>query len=121
LDAPAGLAALRLVRLGSGAGDARRLAGRLAPSFEFVFHFNRASRKPNKIVPCKHAGQESHLRADGSSGDAGKDGEVGGWTHKGSRRRTPHPRLVIRVMRHKGKIGQDIDHPAVFRSPCRSS
>jgi hypothetical protein len=43
-------------------------AGRFAPSFEFVFHFNRASRKPNKIVPCKHAGQESHLRADGSSG-----------------------------------------------------
>ena len=39
--------------------------GRLAPSFEFVFHFNRESRKPNKIVPCKHAGQESHLRADG--------------------------------------------------------
>ena len=42
-------------------------AGRFAPSFEFVFHFNRQSRKPNKIVPCKHAGQESHLRADGSS------------------------------------------------------
>ena len=39
-------------------------AGRFAPSFEFVFHFNRESRKPHKIVPCKHAGQESHLRAD---------------------------------------------------------
>ena len=53
-------------------------AGRFAPSFEFVFHFNRASRKPNKIVPCKHAGQESHLRADGSStAMRGKDGEVG--------------------------------------------
>ena len=24
------------------------------------------------------------------------------------------PDSVIRVMRHKGKIGQDIDHPAVF-------
>jgi hypothetical protein len=58
--------------------------GRFAPSFEFVFHFNRESRKPNKIVPCKHAGQESHLRADGSStAMRGKDGEVGGWTHKG--------------------------------------
>lgn len=90
--------------------------GRLAPSFEFVFHFNRESRKPNKIVPCKHAGQESHLRADGSStAMRGKDGEVGGWTHKGQPTQdTRIPDSVIRVMRHKGKIGQDIDHPAVF-------
>ena len=91
-------------------------AGRFAPSFEFVFHFNRQSRKPNKIVPCKHAGQESHLRADGSStAMRGKDGEVGGWTHKGQPTQdTRIPDSVIRVMRHKGKIGQDIDHPAVF-------
>ena len=90
--------------------------GRLAPSFEFVFHFNRESRKPNKTVPCKHAGQESHLRADGSStAMRGKDGEVGGWTHKGQPTQdTRIPDSVIRVMRHKGKIGQDIDHPAVF-------
>ncbi len=91
-------------------------AGRFAPSFEFVFHFNRQSRKPNKIVPCKHAGQESHLRADGSStAMRGKDGEVGGWTHKGLPTQDNRiPDSVIRVMRHKGKIGQDIDHPAVF-------
>jgi DNA modification methylase len=91
-------------------------AGRFAPSFEFVFHFNRASRKPNKIVPCKHAGQDSHLRADGSStAMRGKDGEVGGWTHKGlPTQDTRIPDSVIRVMRHKGKIGQGIDHPAVF-------
>ena len=90
--------------------------GRLAPSFEFVFHFNRESRKPHKIVPCKHAGQESHLRADGSStAMRGKDGEVGGWTHKGQPTQdTRIPDSVIRVMRHKGKIGQNIDHPAVF-------
>jgi DNA modification methylase len=91
-------------------------AGRFAPSFEFVFHFNRESRKPNKIVPCKHAGQESHLRADGSStAMRSKDGEVGGWTHKGQPTQdTRIPDSVIRVMRHKGKIGQGIDHPAVF-------
>ena len=91
-------------------------AGRFAPSFEFVFHFDRESRKPHKIVPCKHAGQESHLRADGSStAMRGKDGEVGGWTHKGlPTQDTRIPDSVIRVMRHKGKIGQDIDHPAVF-------
>ncbi|RYU55694.1 site-specific DNA-methyltransferase, partial [Methylolobus aquaticus] len=40
-------------------------AGRFAPSFEFIFHFNQTSRKPHKLVPCKHAGQEMHLRSDG--------------------------------------------------------
>jgi len=91
-------------------------AGRFAPSFEFVFHFNRQSRKPHKIVPCKHAGQDSHLRADGSStAMRGKDGEVGGWTHAGQPTQDYRiPDSVIRVMRHKGKIGRDIDHPAVF-------
>jgi DNA modification methylase len=95
-------------------------SGRLAPSFEFVFHFNRDTgkpcRKPNKIVPCKFAGQETHLRADGSStAMRGKDGEVGGWTAAGQPTQDYRiPDSVIRVMRHKGKIGQDIDHPAVF-------
>ncbi|HRI90360.1 MAG TPA: site-specific DNA-methyltransferase [Accumulibacter sp.] len=91
-------------------------AGRFAPSFEFVFHFNQQSRKPNKIVPCKHAGQESHLRADGSStAMRGKNGEVGGWTAAGQPTQdTRIPDSVIRVMRHKGKIGEGIDHPAVF-------
>lgn len=91
-------------------------AGRLGPSFEFVFHFNRNSRTPNKIVPCKHAGQDSHLRADGSSTALrNKDGGVGGWAHTGQPTQdTRIPDSVIRVMRHKGKIGQGIDHPAVF-------
>ena len=91
-------------------------AGRLAPSFEFVFHFNRQSRTPNKIIPCKHAGEESHLRADGSStAMRSKEGEVGGWAHKGQPTQDSKvPDSVIRIMRHKGKIGQDIDHPAVF-------
>ena len=90
--------------------------GRLAPSFEFVFHFNQESRRPHKIVPCKHAGQESHLRADGSStAMRKKDGEVGGWSHVGTPTQdTRIPDSVIRIMRHKGKIGPDIDHPAVF-------
>ena len=90
--------------------------GRLAPAFEFIFHFNRESRRPNKVVPCKHAGEDSHLRADGSStAMRKKDGEVGGWSHAGQATQdTRIPDSVIRIMRHKGKIGQDIDHPAVF-------
>ena len=90
--------------------------GRLAPSFEFIFHFNRQARKPNKTVPCKFAGQETHLRADGSStAMRGKDGQVNGWTAAGQPTQDFRiPDSVIRVMRHKGTIGQDIDHPAVF-------
>ncbi len=91
-------------------------SGRLAPSFEFIFHFNRKSVRPNKIVECKLAGQESHLRADGSSTSMRKkNGEVDGWSHAGTpTQETRIPDSVIRIMRHKGKIGQDIDHPAVF-------
>ena len=90
--------------------------GRLAPSFEFIFHFNRQARQANKIMPCKFAGQETHLRKDGSStAMRKKDGTIGGWTAAGTPTQdTKIPDSVIRVMRHKGKIGQDIDHPAVF-------
>ena len=90
--------------------------GRLAPAFEFVFHFNRQTRQANKIVPCKFAGQETHLRKDGSSTAMRKaDGTIGGWTAAGQpTQETKIPDSGIRIMRHKGKIGQDIDHPAVF-------
>ena len=44
-----------------------------------------------------------------------KDGTIGGWSAAGtSTQETKIPDSVIRVMRHKGKIGQEIDHPAVF-------
>jgi DNA modification methylase len=90
--------------------------GRLAPSFEFVFHFNRNNRKPNKIVPCKFAGQDIHLRADGSSTALrGKDGGALDWAHTNQPTQDMRiPDSVIRVMRHKGKLGRGIDHPAVF-------
>jgi DNA modification methylase len=90
--------------------------GRLAPSFEFVFHFNRSNRKPNKIVPCKFAGQDIHLRADGSSTALrGKDGGALDWAHAHQPTQDMRiPDSVIRVMRHKGKLGHGIDHPAVF-------
>ncbi|MEW5891320.1 MAG: site-specific DNA-methyltransferase [Pseudomonadota bacterium] len=91
-------------------------AGRLAPRHEFVFHFNRQARKPNKIVPCKWAGQETHLRADGSStAMRGKDGTVGGWCHAGLPTQDFRiPDSVIEVTRQRGRIGEGIDHPAVF-------
>ncbi len=62
--------------------------GRLAPAFEFVFHFNRKdseARRPNKIVPCIYAGRDTHLRGDGTSagGMRKKDGSKTAWNHVG--------------------------------------
>jgi len=89
--------------------------GRLAPSFELVFHFNRQGRKPNKIVPCKYAGQDTHLRADGHSTAMRKaDGSVGAWTHAGQPTQDHRiPDSVIRIGRHKAR-GIEVEHPAVF-------
>jgi len=93
--------------------------GRLAPRHEFIFHFNRQARKPNKTVPCKYAGQDVHLRADGTStgGLRSKEGERSGWCHAGQvtqDRRIPDS--VITVTRQRGPIDpeREIDHPAVF-------
>ena len=94
--------------------------GRLAPAFEFVFHFNRKNseaRRPNKIVPCLYAGRDAHLRGDGTSagGMRNKDGGKTTWNHVGQvTQETKIPDSVIRIMRHKGKIGAGLDHPAVF-------
>jgi ParB-like chromosome segregation protein Spo0J len=84
--------------------------GRLAPAFEFVFHFNRKARKPTKIVPCKWAG---HVN-DTHGGIRHKDGHVGEWTHAGQGvQDTRIPDNVIRITRHKAR-GIETEHPAVF-------
>jgi len=84
--------------------------GRLAPSFEFVFHFIRQSRRPNKIVPCVWAG---HINSE-KGGLRGKDGIVGEWTHAGQGVQDMRiPDNVIRVTRHKAR-GIETEHPAVF-------
>ncbi len=100
-----------------GSGMPGDWAGRFAPSFEFVFHFNKQSRKPNKIVPCKSAGEHSHGSAAGSSatGMRKKNGDVGAWTHSGMPTQdTRIPDSMIRITRHAGGIGDGISHPAVF-------
>ena len=48
-----------------------RLAGRLAPSFEFVFHFNRQPQaSPTRSCAASTRRPDSHLRADITDGDA---------------------------------------------------
>ncbi|MEO5375108.1 MAG: site-specific DNA-methyltransferase [Alphaproteobacteria bacterium] len=89
--------------------------GRLAPSFEFLFHFNRAVRRPNKIVECRWGGQDTHLRPDGHSTALRKpDGSVGSWTHVG--RPTQEfriPDATLRIRAHKAR-GLECKHPAIF-------
>ena len=84
--------------------------GRLAPSFEFIFHFNSASRQANKIVPCRWAG---HVNSE-KGGLRGKDGTVGEWTHAGQGVQDMRiPDNVLRITRHKAR-GIETEHPAVF-------
>ena len=84
--------------------------GRLAPSHEFIFHFNRAPRKPHKTVPSKHAGETL-----GGGGLRGADGTVHRKTGTGNAIQSHRiPDSVFRIMRHKGGLGAAGSHPAVF-------
>jgi hypothetical protein len=74
--------------------------GRLAPAFELVFHFNKVSRQPNKIVPCAHAGETL-----GGGGLRAADGTVSRKTGHGNAIQDHRiPDSVLRVTRHKGAI-----------------
>jgi DNA modification methylase len=84
--------------------------GRLAPSHEFIFHFNRAPRKPHKTVESKHAGEIL-----GGGGLRGADGAVHRKTGFGNAIQSHRiPDSVFRIMRHKGGLGAAGSHPAVF-------
>lgn len=84
--------------------------GRLSPAFEFLFHFNRESRRPNKIIPCRWAG---HVNSE-KGGLRAKDGTVGEWQHAGQGvQETRIPDSVLRITRHKAR-GIETEHPAVF-------
>ena len=93
-----------------GPGLPGNWAGRLAPSHEFIFHFNRAPRKPHKTVPSKHAGETL-----GGGGLRGADGTVHAKTGTGNAIQSHRiPDSVFRIMRHKGGLGAAGSHPAVF-------
>lgn len=83
--------------------------GRLAPAHEFIFHFNREPRRPNKTVESKHAGETL-----GGGGLRSADGTVKGKTGAGRAIQSHRiPDSVVRVMRHKGAVTGG-SHPAVF-------
>jgi DNA modification methylase len=85
--------------------------GRLAPSHEFVFHFNRVAERPRKTKDAKGAGE---MRNAGQKGLRSSDGVVKEFSHAG-RAVQPYkiPDSVVRVMRHKAR-GIEVAHPAVF-------
>jgi DNA modification methylase len=88
-------------------------AGRFAPSHEFVFHFNKESVKPEKIIDCRTAGQNRHKK-EGEGTVRKKDGSLSEWCHSGQT--TQDKRIgdsVLRVYRHKAR-GIEKNHPAVF-------
>jgi len=93
-----------------GPGLPMNSSGRLAPAHEFVFHFNRTSRKPNKIVPCTHAGKRKT-----GAGLRNVDGTMQGWSANCLR----HQEFrigdsVVRAMRANHSGGIEAGHPAVF-------
>lgn len=83
--------------------------GRFAPAFEFIFHFNKTTRKPNKIIEAKTAGQIAK-----KGGLRGKDGVVQPRTGAGKPIQSHKiPDSVVRINRHSGAIEAG-SHPAVF-------
>lgn len=84
--------------------------GRFAQAFEFIFHFNKKSIRPEKTkeklpksIEINHGG--GHRKRDGKVSERSNP-EASLQTHKISD-------SVIRVMRHKAS-GVECEHPAVF-------
>lgn len=84
--------------------------GRLAPSFELIFHFNRTARRPKKTMPCIHAGEINH-----GHGLRKKDGSVGAYSHAGDLVQPfKIPDSVFRIVREKRSTQIQAAHPAPF-------
>jgi DNA modification methylase len=84
--------------------------GRLAPSHEFIFHFNRVAEQARKTKESKMAGVMNT-----GQGLRGKDGVVVDYTAAGKPVQSHKiPDSVLRVMRHKGGLGEAGSHPAPF-------
>lgn len=85
--------------------------GRLAPSHEFVFHFNKETLRANKFLDKK---PENLKDKTGDSGLRGKDGKISARANgKASLQPTKIADSVIRVNRHAGAVPGG-KHPAVF-------
>jgi DNA modification methylase len=98
-----------------GGGLAGDWHGRLAPSFEFVFHFNKNTIHPNKVVACRTAGEDKSNRKT-RFGPRNPDGGKSGGHKIGDPYITPSHKIhdsVVRVPRG-GSQGIAHLHPAIY-------
>lgn len=86
--------------------------GRLAPAHEFVFHFNKVSRQPNKWVPTD---PQYANRSKPGTGLRRADGSMSGIS---SPEKCGQPfkvaDSVIRLAPHQARGGPESGHPAVY-------
>lgn len=85
--------------------------GRLAPSFEFLFHFNQKNKKPRYWVP--KAAKSVTSRTNGILREP-DDSIHEKSSPDASLRETKIPDNVIRVNRVNGRVLPGYDHPAAF-------
>jgi DNA modification methylase len=85
--------------------------GRLAPSHEFIFHFNRVADRARKTK----AKDPRNMKLKGGTGIRKADGSMSGISSPNAGLQPNKiPDSVIRVMRHKGSLGSAGSHPAPF-------
>lgn len=97
-----------------GDGLAGDWNGRLAPAHEYVFHFNKVARRPEKWTPTK-----SYGRTLGGTGLRRQDGSTARKAHDG---RPVQPlKVADSVIRVYREMRRDIAHPALFPVPFAES
>jgi DNA modification methylase len=86
--------------------------GRLAPSHEWVFHFNRVAERARKTK----AKDPNNIGVRASKSTMrGKDGVPKAFSSpEASAQPNKIPDSVIRITRQVGKVGKGLDHPAPF-------
>ncbi len=85
---------------------------RLRPSHEWILHFRKKPKPPNKIVPCKRAGDVGHGGRAGRHPD-GSTAKRENWRNVAV---ASHKTLdsVLRIAPHKTRNDIGSGHPAVF-------
>jgi len=96
-----------------GAGLMGNWNGRLGPSHEFVFHFNRESVQPDKFVATKQASRKG--KKEGAPGQRAKDGTVKEmYSIDKCGQATKIPDSVIRISRNATIDMARNNHPATY-------
>jgi DNA modification methylase len=100
-----------------GPGLAGDWNGRLAPSHEFIFHFNRTAEHARKTVDKKPENIKIHS-SGGNKPGGGLRNAKGVVTRRTNPRASLQPRKipdsVVRIGRQHGPIGPGLSHPAPF-------